>query len=384
MMTVRPAIRFLSSYSLACAVFVLLLLLTYLGTVGQIENGLLWAQQRYFYSWVVMEHIWGVVPIILPGGRLLLSVLFVNLLLGGVIQARKGWRQLGVIIAHVGILVLLLGGFIGEQYATRGFMRLYEGETAKVIQSNDQWELAITGLDKEGHWREFLVPDSSLARATDKETVYSHPLLPFDVLLNHYMPNARPRLGAGQSSTQTLDTVRLEEHPLDKNPQRNIPGVYLTALPKEGEKADLLAWGLEAAPAKVEAGGEAWLFGLRKKQWPLPFFLELEEFRREMHPGTSMPKAFSSRVVRRDETGDQPVIISMNQPLRHRGYTVYQSSWGPQNAPPGTPLFSVFEVASNPADRWPLYACIIIAAGMVIHFTLRLTLFMRANGGDKV
>ena len=85
----RNAFRFLSSYALSSVLFLLLLLLTYFGTLYQTENGLYAAQQRYFNSLFVVHEAFGVFPLPLPGGYLLLAVLFVNLLLGGLVYARK-------------------------------------------------------------------------------------------------------------------------------------------------------------------------------------------------------------------------------------------------------------------------------------------------------
>jgi hypothetical protein len=361
---------------------VLLLLLTYLGTLYQIEFGLYQAQQRYFYSWIVFHDLFGMVPLALPGAKTLLCLLFVNLLLGGVIQARKGWRQWGVVIAHIGILVLLIGGFIGEQYSTRGFMRLFEGESAKIIRSYAEWEFVITGPGDGGKWHEYIVPEAQFAHLERGAAAFIHPEMPFDVRLSYYTPNARPQWETAGMRRPAVDGLWLEPQPTEQEPQRNLPGLLATVIPAEGPQATFLLWGLDVAPAVVETGGERWLLSLRKRQWPLPFTLTLEEFRREVHPGTSMPKAFSSSVVQSDGAGSQPAIISMNQPLRHRDFTVYQSSWGPQDAPPGTPLFSVFEIASNPTDRFPIYACIIVAIGMILHFSMRLTRFLRAPGRD--
>jgi hypothetical protein len=76
---------------------------------------------------------------------------------------------------------------------------------------------------------------------------------------------------------------------------------------------------------------------------------------------------------------ERPVRISMNQPLRDGGLVLYQASWGPSNARPGDPLFSTFAVVRNPADRLPLVACIVIAAGLLVHFGRKLALHLRAE-----
>lgn len=69
----------------------------------------------------------------------------------------------------------------------------------------------------------------------------------------------------------------------------------------------------------------------------------------------------------------------MNEPLRYEGFTLFQSGWGPQNAGPGEPLFSTFSVVNNPADQWPLYSCLVISAGLLIHFLQKLFSYLRAE-----
>ena len=65
--------------------------------------------------------------------------------------------------------------------------------------------------------------------------------------------------------------------------------------------------------------------------------------------------------------------------LRDGGLVVYQASWGPANAMPGARLFSTFAVVRNPADPWPLIACLVIAAGLAYHFVRKLHRYVRAE-----
>ena len=83
---VKKTGEFLASYGLSCILFVLLLLLTYLGTLYQVEHGLYEAQKKYFESFLLIHDAFGVVPVILPGTYLLLILLFVNLILGAVVR----------------------------------------------------------------------------------------------------------------------------------------------------------------------------------------------------------------------------------------------------------------------------------------------------------
>ena len=369
--TVRT-VALLSSYGLACAIFLLLLALTYLGTLEQVEHGLFHTQEKFFNSWVLVHHFFGVIPLALPGAYLLLALLFVNLLLGGLLRMRKGWRQAGVLVVHAGILLLLGGSFITFHYAVNGYLRLYPEQTGNVVRSYHEWEVAVTGRGLDGTWREYVVPQAAFA-GRGQQTRWTHPDLPFELAIGGFAPNTRPRPSAGPGGAEGF---QLETLPRDKKQELNVAGLYAVAHAPDAAPQHVLLWGMQQAPAVVQAGGGDWLLDLRKRQWRLPFSIALQEFTREVYPGTNMPKAFSSRIVCRDGGVEQQALVTMNQPFRHGGYIFYQSSWGPQDAPPGTPLFSVFAVSRNPADQFPLYACVLIALGMTVHFAIRLSRYL--------
>jgi hypothetical protein len=70
----------------------------------------------------------------------------------------------------------------------------------------------------------------------------------------------------------------------------------------------------------------------------------------------------------------------MNEPLRHRGYTFYQHEMHTLREPiNGQKFATVFSVVRNPADSWPLWACVVIGIGLLMHFTQKLTRHVRAE-----
>ncbi len=376
--------RFFSSYSLASVLFLFLLLLTYLGTVEQVNHGLYLTQKKYFESLFVVHPLFNAIPIVLPGVYLLLILLSINIFLGGIVRLRKSWTQVGVFISHGGILLLLVGGFITYKYSESGHLTLYEGEQSAVFKSYHEWELAITGPAQEGGRAEYVLDEHLFRRlGADETRVVTSPDWPFSLTLRAFMPNAMPRPAGPMVSAgrDVVDGVYLEPRPLEREQERNTAGLYAAVQSGDGAvQDDLILWGLQQAPASVAVGGENWTIDLRRRQWPLPFAIHLDKFTRELHPRTSMPSAFSSDVTKHDGGVEQKVKISMNQPLRHKGYTLYQASWGPQNAGPNDPLFSTLAVVRNPADQFPLYACIVITLGMFIHFILRLQRHLVAEG----
>lgn len=375
-------VKGLSSLWLSVTLLILLALLTWLGTLEQVHTGLYEVQRKYFESLFLVHHA-GSVPILLPGAMLVMGVLFVNLVLGGIVRLRKGWATAGVLVTHVGIIMLLVAGIVKTWYAEDGHVTLYEGEKANTFQSYQRWEVAITEDLGDGRVREFVAPEEAFLGATGATpATFTPAALPFDVQLGRFQKNCRvqPKGPMFDAPTPVVDGAFLQPVPVSTQAEQNIAGLYVTLVEKQGGKRhEGLLWGREEAPWTVEAGGKRWAVELRRERYPMPFTIALVDFIKEDHPRIDMPKSFSSDVTVVESGSTRPVRISMNEPLRAGGLVVYQSSWGPADAPPGTPLFSTFAVVSNPADQYPLYACIVIALGLTLHFSRKLARYVRSE-----
>lgn len=380
---VQGLVKLFSSYGLAAGIFVFLLILTYLGTLEQIEHGLFDTQKKYFESLFVIHYFFDTVPVILPGVYLLLILLSINILVGGIIRMRKGWSQIGVLIIHGGILLLLVGGFITFKFSDDGHLTLYEGQQSSEFQSYHEWEILLTRHNDDGTATQYIIPGDDFYRATkDNPVTFEHPAMPFALRIDTYIRNAAPMQKGPmfEVDVPVVDGMFLSQRPPEKKNERNVAGAYATLVREDGSaNQQLLLWGLLRDPVSVGVGEAEWTVDLRRKRWELPFTIALDEFRRELHARTAMAKSFESDVTKIEGQAEQPITIRMNEPLRHKGYTLYQASWGPQDAAPDEPLFSTFAVVRNPADKFPLYACIVITFGMTVHFSLKLRRYIRAE-----
>lgn len=116
----RMAWRFAGSYGLGIALMVILLVLTFAGTLHQVrlapEMGSEAAIESFFGATHVFIPLGGehsVIFLPLPGMGITCTLLFINLLIGGMLRARWSWKHAGVLLAHAGILFLLLGIMLG-------------------------------------------------------------------------------------------------------------------------------------------------------------------------------------------------------------------------------------------------------------------------------
>ena len=370
----------LASLKLGCVLLLLLGLLTWLGTLEQTREGLFEVQRRYFESYVLV-HRAGPVPIPLPGANLVMSLLFVNLMLGGVLRLRRGAATAGVLVAHLGIALLLVAGFVKLHHSAEGHVTLYEGQSAGHFQSWHRWELAIVEDLGGGRVREHLVPQELFEDAGERARVLESAALPFWLEVARFAHNSRPALAApGHGGAfPAVDGCTLR--PLARLPQNeaNIAGLAVAAVDADGRRQEGLLWGAQAHPWTVTSGGRAYGVDLRRERHPMPFTIALADFTKVDHPGTSMPASFESDVEVRGAAGARELTISMNEPLREEGLVVYQASWGPSSARPGERLFSTFAVVRNPGERLPLAGCVVIAAGLLLHFTRKLVRWMGAE-----
>ena len=383
-------LKIFGSFHLCFAILLFMGLITLLGTLAQAHMSLFKAQSLYFDSWYVLHPLnveilnrHPVVP--LPGGMLLMALLMVNLVVGGLLRIRVSKRNIGVVVTHVGVILLLLAGFVRYMMATEGALLVWEGGHSSQFQSYHNWEISIstpTGQDKIQRW---VIPWKDLAdlRPRDSRT-FRRDELPFEINVYAFLPNARARKVRRSATYPVVNGFALASRPLEKKDELNMAGCYLNLIHPKGKGASqeviLFSGGSrdgadEVYPYTAFFEGKPYEFRLRRETHRLPFDVELADFRAIYYPRTMMPKAYESDVVVREMVDGEPrgkgvaVNISMNRPLRKEGYAVYQSSFGPQQRDYNGPMYSVFSVAKNPSDQVPFIACLVIALGMLIHFT---------------
>jgi len=379
MTILQKTFRVLASYGLACVLLTMLLFLVFFGTIEQVEHGLYEVQKRYFESFFLYYPIGGVNVPIMFGAYPIIGLLFINLLCGAIIRAPKDIKRPGMLIAHGGILYLILAAFVTAEFSTSGHLSLFEGESGNFYDDYYYWEVAITELGKESGAKTYRINHDQFAfLKPDESRTFNADALPFALEISSFAPNTAPRQAAPALGEKGIDGLILEPLPLEKEAERNLAGATLTLLPKTGGGAQQgYGWGLAAAPWVVNVDGQEFAISLRHKKYHLPFTITLDKFIRELHPRTQMASNFESEVTQTEGGVARKVDIRMNEPLRHKGYTLFQASWGPEGARPGEPLMSTFAVVNNPADQWPKYACYVIAIGMIIHFSQRLAGYIR-------
>ena len=367
----KKTLYVLSSFGLACVLLACMFLLTIFGTVYQVGNGLYEAKQVFFSSWF----LWVKGIPYFPGGLTCMSLLSLNMFLGGFWRMKISKRNFGVVVIHIGVAFMLLAGLIKLATAEEGKLRLFEGERANYFDSFYLWEVAIWDLDATPGAAELVIPDEAFTDLSGNKTrVFRSEALPFDLELTGFLRNAIPMPKGPNwvASSPVIDGFALMDRGGDSRDENYIAGLVARVLIDGKPAEEALLSGAAFEPWTVQAGGKRWAVDLRNERYAMPFMIQLEDFQKEEHPGNGMAKAYRSWVQKTEQGDTERVLIQMNEPLRSDNLVLFQSSYGAFQGRD----YSVFSVVRNVSDKWPEYSLWVITVGMLITFGWRLWIFI--------
>jgi hypothetical protein len=400
--------RWLSGMGLATSLLVILMLLTWLATLEQVDHGLHMTLEKYFHfskplvypdAAVIFSSLAGQEKYLppLPGGYWVCALLVINLTLGGILRIRKGVKTVGVIMAHFGIIFMIVAGGVAQLKEERGVMMLAEQpgggfpNVADYAQSLTETTIEITEVkDGKTVGQVHFVKDAYYRDLEgDERRTVRLPKLPFDLELQGYVQNARPMAAASMAPPKGEPLVEgwfLFSQTPNKETEMDTPGVHARVLGRDGKGGEIfLLSTLARAPFTVEADGRSFVISFDKRVWPVPFQVKLVDARSEYHPNTSRPKLFESDIIRIEDGRESKVFIEMNEPMRYGGMTFYQRTM--MNGVSGADReasVSGFEVVRNPSDKWPEYSIYLSGFGLCLHFLLKLGGFLFRGKSNPV
>jgi len=317
-------------------------------------------------------------------------------LLGGCILLFR--RRAGIVLLHAGIGLMMANELVVYGLHTESQMSIHEGEAVNYSQDIRQIELAVIdpsySKDEE---KVVAIPQSYLVpgRPIDDKAI------PFRVEVVRLLPNASDRRalrggepnpatagtglhwtvdplrpGAGTDTSGTVDMPAAYVHLVDKANGKDL-GTYLVGLFQS----------MRGLSEKVTVDGKPYRLTLRYKRLYKPYTIQLIDVRFDKYLGTNMARNYSSdiRLIDPSRHVDREVHIWMNNPLRYEGETFYQSQFqvDPANGTEVTGL----QVVANTGWMIPYVACMIVATGLLAHFSIVLLRFLNrrdrmAEGGS--
>lgn len=361
-----------ASLKITIACLVCLMVLVVACTLAQVRMGTLGAVNAYIRSALVWWNVPGTlfaVPVF-PGGLLVGAVLLANLLAAQAKRIELSWRKSGLWLVHAGLILLFVGEFVSGGLQVEMQLSIEEGQTLAVLESPRELELAITDVTDPARDLVHGIPEALLAREKSIAVVGT----PLEVRVKLYYQNAdlsqRPESEPFSLATAGVGTsiVARELPAVSRDGDRDLRAVYIEPIAAGKSYGTWLVSNALGAPQSFIHEGRKYTLSLRPQRQYLPYSLTLKKFSHDVYPGTDIPKNFSSLVhLSNPAQGEErDVLISMNQPLRYGGRAFYQASFGKNDT------LSVLQVVENPGWLLPYVSCVLVAAGLVLHFALAL------------
>ncbi len=418
-MLTKKIARFFTSLRLTVVLLAFAIILVFIGTIAQVDEGLYNAQTRYFHQWMIfgLDLFGHKIPLILPGGYLIGTLLLTNLIFAHVYRFQLSVKKIGIQLAHSGVILLLVGQLATDMFAHESQIRFVEGETKSYAESSQDYELAFTTDVGTNTEQVVPIPQKMLARGGEIKNAN----LPFTIRVKSFWKNSAPSFRAPMTQNAPPTTTNGVAVNFDFSPtaeaktmdDKNVPTALIEIEAGDYVPISLGDWivsgwtadagmiesvqqnyarmagaslanqivGKLTSPQSVFVGGKKFTFTLRPVRNYLPFTLTLLKATHTVYDGTDIPKDFRSRLqLKNSRTGDnREVEIFMNAPLRYAGLTFYQYQMnaGQMAQQAGMTPESVLQVVRNPSWLTPYLGCALVAAGLIVQFLFHLVGFMK-------
>lgn len=133
---------------------------------------------------------------------------------------------------------------------------------------------------------------------------------------------------------------------------------------------DMQRWVALNDIVKLFGDSSAFLMSYQNRRIPVGFDLKLDKFEIQRYQGTTKAKEYASQVTALKNDQSTATLISMNEPMKFDGYTIYQASF---QEDPATrePVASVFSINQDPGRVTKYIGSLIMSLGIVWLFYQR-------------
>ena len=303
-------------------------------------------------------------------------------------------KQGGNVLLHLGVGLLMVGQFAFGDRQLEQRLSLIEGESSNTLVNLDLIELAFVNRGESSD-EVIAIPGSRLRSAAQMDTVIRDDALPVDIRVVEFYENSNLKSAEGDNLATAGSGLDAEAVKARKSggtdSAMNLASAYVELLDKTSgeslgthlvsqllsDRVMLLADSTsQDRYDTVDVGGISYDIGLKFHREVKPYWVQLVDVRRVNYSGTETPRDYSSfiRIVDQETGEDRRERVWMNNPLRYRGETFYQSSYTPL---PGGKEMTGIQVVQNSGWLIPYLACSITALGMLAHFFGTLTRFLK-------
>ena len=260
-----------------------------------------------------------------------------------------------------------MGGASNNPHASQGTKNLNEEQAPQMEQENqmDRPTGAAPSMDSMGsRVVEFKVVASDRKKA--RVTLYKNNEKVMTQIINVGESLQTPWMGMKifLGTIQVGSEESIEVMPINPEKRAQLPPSAI----KVQAGRDQVFWLTEGEQKNVQIQNKNYVIYFGREIYELPFSVYLDQFKKVDYPGTTTAMSFES-MARFSESGELKKV-SMNEPHKQDGYTLYQASYV-QN--PGQSAISVFSVNQDPGRALKYIGSLILAFGIII-----LT-YMRSN-----
>ncbi|MFG0262373.1 MAG: cytochrome c biogenesis protein CcsA, partial [Novipirellula sp. JB048] len=303
-------------------------------------------------------------------------------------------KQGGNVLLHLGVGLLMVGQFAFGDRQLEQRLSLVEGESTNTLINLDVAELTFIERG-DGVDHIIGIPGSRLQQAATSAEMIEDEALPVHVKVLEFFPNSTLQRADQEGNLATagigLEVKAVARHKAGGTDGAiNVPSAYIELIDKtSGESlgshlvSQVISDRQMLMPGEtvkdefdaVTLNGQDYDLGLRFHREVKPYWVQLEDVRRVNYSGTDTPRDYSSfiRIIDTETGEDRRDRVWMNNPLRYRGETFYQSNY--TSLPSGKEMTGI-QVVRNSGWLIPYVACSITALGMLVHFLGTLTRFL--------
>lgn len=364
------------------------------------------------------------------GGVLKMAALFAFKNRSTMPFVKRFGKFIGVFTSHISMAVLMIAGAVDYHKSTLTMLSVKEGETNHIGSSEENIVIEVSeienGVTKNVHiisneMIQDMILNGKVATFSTRpdSRIFSFESFPFTVEFNGWYRNsdifpAKSKRDEDPGAVVNGAFIREDDILTQAESQRigsfnemvsdskrqkiyNLGSAYLKIVSLEGEITPMIVSDAFRLPSTVNVGGKTYGFKMTRRNTVLPFEISLKELDVDTYQGTSMAREYTSYIEYENNGEAIAASISMNKPFRHSGYTVYQARWSanginledrkkfvekqreaglPLDFPDHLKLESIYQVVSNPADKWPEYCVYVSGVALLLHFMLKLSAFV--------
>ncbi|MEM6468833.1 MAG: cytochrome c biogenesis protein CcsA [Planctomycetota bacterium] len=304
-------------------------------------------------------------------------------------------RQGGNLLLHFGVGLLMVGQFAFGDRQLEQRVSLIEGSSTNTLINLDEVELSFIE-DAGDEETVTAIPANRLVESLKNGDVISDDALPVDVRVLDYFRNSEVAPAPKGAVNPATKGIGLQKLALEQrasggtDSEINIAATYVELLQKDSdnslgvymvsqEETDMEAFFPDGVSRssfdEIQVDDKTYKIGLRFHREVKPYWVHLEDVQRRNYSGTETARDFSSyiRIIDPETGEDRRERVWMNNPLRYRGETFFQSNY---TALPGGKEMTGLQVVRNSGWLIPYVACSIMALGMLAHFTGTLKRFV--------